>query len=100
MLFDDLELASMAEGMFGCSALGGTEHEITNKDGVASGIISGHAYSITDVIILRGDLMKELVLYDEEGEQLEPDVIKPVRLLRLRNPWGNFLHHSLLIFHR
>ena len=47
--------------------LGGTEHEITNKDGVVSGIISGHAYSITDVIVIDGDLMKELVLYDEDS---------------------------------
>lgn len=35
--------------MMGCSALGGTEHEIT-INGVPAGILSGHAYSISDLI--------------------------------------------------
>lgn len=38
--------------MMGCSALGGTEKEIT-INGSPAGILSGHAYSITDVIHLK-----------------------------------------------
>jgi hypothetical protein len=37
--------------MMGCSALGGTEHEITMDD-VPVGILSGHAYSIINVIVI------------------------------------------------
>ena len=53
--------------MMGCSALGGTEHEITNKEGVSVGIISGHAYSVIDVIVIDGDLREELTLHDDES---------------------------------
>lgn len=48
--------------MMGCSALGGTEHEIT-INGVPAGILSGHAYSISDLIELK----------DVEYEKEEPD---------------------------
>jgi hypothetical protein len=37
--------------MMGCSALGGTEHEIT-IDEVPVGILSGHAYSIVNVLVI------------------------------------------------
>ena len=43
--------------MYGCSAMGGTEAIITNKDGVESGIISGHAYSIINVITIEKELL-------------------------------------------
>ena len=63
--------------MFGCSALGGTEHEITNKDGVPAGIISGHAYSIIDVIVIEKELREELVLYDDEtGDKMVTELQK------------------------
>ena len=38
--------------MMGCSALGGTEKEIT-IDGAPAGILAGHAYSISNVIELK-----------------------------------------------
>jgi len=56
--------ASNADGMFGCSALGGTEAVITNDDGVPAGIISGHAYSIINVIEIDGERLKEIKLYN------------------------------------
>ena len=37
--------------MMGCSAMGGTEHEIT-IDEVPVGILSGHAYSIVNVLVI------------------------------------------------
>ena len=57
--------------MFGCSALGGTEAVITNKEGVEAGIISGHAYSIIDVIELTGELLEEIEIFDDNGDQIK-----------------------------
>ena len=77
----------------GCSALGGTEKEIT-INGSPAGILSGHAYSITDVIYLENVKMEvEKEVKQEEGYEGEPEyefVIEEtdVKLLRLRNPWG------------
>ena len=78
--------------MMGCSALGGTEKEIT-INGSPAGILSGHAYSITDVIHLKGVKMEveKLVKKGNDEEEDEWDfVTEPtdVKLLRLRNPWG------------
>jgi len=42
--------------MMGCSALGGTEHEVT-IDGVPVGILSGHAYSIIDAFEIKVKLL-------------------------------------------
>ena len=38
--------------MMGCSAFGGTEHEIQRPEGVPCGILAGHAYSIIDVLCI------------------------------------------------
>ena len=67
----------------GCSALGGTEHEIT-INGVPAGILSGHAYSISNLIELIDCPME---FESEDGEDFITKKVT-VRLLRLRNPWG------------
>ena len=59
--------------LMGCSVTGGTEHSI-RIDGVDTGIMSGHAYSLNDVFELQ----------DEEMDNPR----KSHRLLRIRNPWG------------
>jgi len=51
--------------MMGCSALGGTEKEIT-INGSPAGILSGHAYSITDVIHLTDVKMEKEVEVESE----------------------------------
>ena len=55
--------------LMGCSVSGGTEKSV-RIDGVDSGIISGHAYSLNDVFLFT----------DEEN--------KSHKLMRIRNPWG------------
>jgi len=65
--------------MMGCSRSGGTEHEITIDDEPV-GILSGHAYSIIDVIDLD----------DDQGNDEH-------KLLRIRNPWGNLLFILLIL---
>lgn len=57
----------------GCSVSGGTEQGV-RIDGVPTGIMSGHAYSLNDVF----------ELHDSEMENAR----KTHRLLRVRNPWG------------
>lgn len=59
--------------LMGCSVTGGTEKSI-RIDGVDTGIMSGHAYSLNDIFELA----------DEEMENPR----KTHRLLRVRNPWG------------
>jgi len=59
--------------LMGCSVTGGTEKSI-RIDGVDTGIMSGHAYSLNDVF--------EILNEEKEGER------KTHRLLRIRNPWG------------
>jgi hypothetical protein len=49
--------------MMGCSAFGGTEHEVTMDD-VACGILSGHAYSIIDAFDLDVKMEEE----DDNGQ--------------------------------
>jgi len=58
--------------MMGCSAMGSTEHEITIDD-VPTGILSGHAYSIIDVIVIEKsedelETLKEQ--YESEGKEV------------------------------
>jgi len=79
--------------MMGCSVLGGTEHEIT-KDGVPVGLLSGHAYSILDVIEIEECMME----FETEEGDFEKRA-ECVRLLRLRNPWGKFLVYFRAISH-
>jgi hypothetical protein len=62
--------------MMGCSALGGTEKEIT-INGSPAGILSGHAYSITDVILLpnvKMEVEREVVKKKEGDEDEEPEI--------------------------
>jgi len=66
------------KSLMGCSALGSTEGEVLYPEGVPSGVLSGHAYSVLDVFTM------DVEVLDEEGE------IKTVneKLVRMRNPWG------------
>ena len=57
----------------GCSVTGGTEHSV-RIDGVDTGVMSGHAYSLNDCFELD----------DPEREEER----KSHRLMRVRNPWG------------
>ena len=57
----------------GCSANGDTEEEI-KYNGEESGIMTGHAYAITDVFELPDSTTKNLH--------------KSHRILKIRNPWG------------
>ena len=59
--------------LMGCSVTGGTEHGI-RIDGVDTGVLSGHAYSLNDV----------WELHDPDMEKER----KTHRLMRVRNPWG------------
>ena len=49
-LWNTLKEARDNHSMMGCSAFGGTEHEIQRPEGVPCGILAGHAYSIIDVL--------------------------------------------------
>ena len=42
----------------GCSVSGGTDHAVV-IDGVNTGIMSGHAYGLNDVIELKDDEMEK-----------------------------------------
>jgi len=59
--------------LMGCSVSGGTEHCV-RIDGVNTGILSGHAYSLNDIF--------------EIADQDMDNPRKTHRLLRIRNPWG------------
>lgn len=58
----------------GCSRTGGTEKTF-EYEGENSGIMSGHAYSLNDVMEI-------------EDEDLAVKGKTAHRLLRVRNPWG------------
>ena len=47
-------------------------------EGTPCGILSGHAYSIIDVIEIKVKIMNDKEEYEEADQ----------RLMRLRNPWG------------
>jgi len=78
LLWKTIIKAKENHSMMGCSALGGTEHEVCFPPDYPCGILSGHAYSIIDVFSI------DVEVTDED------DQVKSVteRLLRLRNPWG------------
>ena len=59
----------------GCSADGETEHEIL-VNGEESGIMTGHAYAITDVFEI------------PDSDKTVKNSHKSHRLLKIRNPWG------------
>ena len=61
------------DSMIGCSADGGTEHNI-DLNGEDTGLKSGHAYAVLDV----------MEIPDPEAKNYH----KSHRLLRVRNPWG------------
>ena len=68
-----LEMYKESGSLMGCSVTGGTEHGV-RIDGVDTGIMSGHAYSLNDVFEIP----------DEEMEKAR----KTHRMQRVRNPWG------------
>lgn len=70
--WDYLEQMMQNGCLMGCSVTGGTEHAI-RIDGVDTGVLSGHAYSLNDAFRLHN-----------------PEQVKRQyhRLLRIRNPWG------------
>jgi len=59
----------------GCSIMGMGKVGELIIEGAPCGLILGHAYSLNDVIEFKDS-------FDETGE-------KTIKLLRLRNPWGN-----------
>lgn len=59
--------------LMGCSIKGNGKEGQLIVDGTPTGLILNHAYSLNDVMELEDPWNKE----------------KPLRLLRLRNPWGN-----------
>lgn len=72
-LWNMLKYYIQTHSMIGCSADGGTEHNIT-LDGEDTGLKSGHAYAILDVLEIPNPKAK--------------NYHKSFRLLRVRNPWG------------
>ena len=69
--------ANRNNSLMGCSAMGTTEGEIALED-VPCGVLSGHAYSIIDVIEI------EVELTNNDGDRYS----KQEKLVRCRNPWG------------
>lgn len=59
--------------LMGCSIKGNGKEGQLIVDGAPTGLILNHAYSLNDVMELEDPWNKQ----------------KPLRLLRLRNPWGN-----------
>lgn len=72
-LWNMLKYFIETNSMIGCSADGGTEHNI-NLDGEDTGLKSGHAYAILDILEIPNPTAK--------------NYHKTHRLLRIRNPWG------------
>ena len=52
-----MEKACKNKRLMGCSALGSTEGEVLYPEGVPSGVLSGHAYSILDVFTIKVELV-------------------------------------------
>ena len=88
LLWIRLTEAVKSHSMMGCSAMGsGTEHEVCYPEDVPCGIYSGHAYSIIDAFSINAKVLKEQP-ENQEGSEKEEYETKPVKLVRLRNPWG------------
>ena len=69
--WDKISRVSKDGGLMGCAINGtGIEHAVLLK-GEDTGLVSGHAYSIQNVVTITNS-----------------DNGKPARLLRIRNPWG------------
>ena len=58
-LWEKLMQGRKQHNMMGCSAFGGTEHEIQQPEGHECGILAGHAYSIIDVIDIEVKVLGE-----------------------------------------
>ena len=76
--------ASINNSLMGASALGETEGEIPYPEGIPSGVLAGHAYSIIDVFEI------DVKLTDDDENVTEVRE----KLVRLRNPWGKFLNNK------
>ena len=75
-------VANINNSLMGCSALGSTEGEIAYPEGVPSGVLSGHAYSVIDCFEI------DVELIDDDGKNFKTRE----KLVRCRNPWGKFLN--------
>lgn len=69
-VWDKLYRMNRQEALMGCSIIGGKTESEVFVDGVATGLMTGHAYGILDV----------LEITDVKG--------RPQRLIKLKNPWG------------
>lgn len=69
--------------LMGCSAQGATEGAI-RVDGENTGILSGHAYCLNDVLTIPNTTVDPQ--YVKKLPNGEP---KKHRLMRIRNPWGH-----------
>lgn len=76
-LWEKLKQYQQSGSMMGCSSSGDTEGMINIED-EPTGILSGHAYSVLDVI--------ELPYLPEEKDKKKGRGFH--RILRIRNPWG------------
>jgi len=69
-VWDKLYRMNRQEALMGCSIIGGKTEAEVFVDGVATGLMTGHAYGILDV----------MEITDVKG--------KPQKLIKLKNPWG------------
>jgi hypothetical protein len=70
------------KNLMGCSAQGATEGAIRDPDGENTGILSGHAYCLNDVLTIPN------TTYEPTKPKDAPNYGHH-RLMRIRNPWGH-----------